>query len=143
MPQGGYVVETSIGTWTSDHVVIATGGYDKPIEPAYVGALDPTIVQMHSVDYRNPSQLPEGDVLIVGTGQSGVQIMEDFVRAGRGVHLAVGPAPRSPRKYRGRDANDWLNTWGSGRFLGIEEDSAYLAEQIALQLQSAGKRAVA
>ena len=112
LPQGGYVVETSIGTWTSDQVVIATGGYDKPIEPAYAGALDPTIVQMHSVDYRNPSQLPEGDVLIVGTGQSGVQIMEDFVRAGRGVHLAVGPAPRSPRKYRGRDATDWLNDAG-------------------------------
>ena len=110
--QGGYVVETSVGTWTCDQVVIATGGYDKPIEPAYAEALDPTIVQMHSVDYRNPSQLPDGDVLIVGTGQSGVQIMEDFVRAGRGVHLAVGPAPRSPRKYRGRDAIDWLHDAG-------------------------------
>ena len=111
-PQGGYVVETTIGTWTCDQVVIATGGYDKPIEPAYAEALDPTIVQMHSVDYRNPAQLPEGDVLIVGTGQSGVQIMEDFVRAERGVHLAVGPAPRSPRKYRGRDATDWLHDAG-------------------------------
>lgn len=63
---------------------------------------------MHSVDYRRPEQLPEGGVLIVGTGQSGVQVMEDFVRAGRPVSLAVGPAPRSPRKYRGRDATDWL-----------------------------------
>ncbi len=108
LPEGGYLVETSIGTWTCDQVVIATGGYDNPIEPAYAQALDPTMVQMHSVDYRNPSQLPDGDVLIVGTGQSGVQIMEDFVRAGRGVHLAVGPAPRSPRQYRGRDATDWL-----------------------------------
>lgn len=104
----GYVVETSAGTWTCDQVVIATGGYDTPIEPAYAADLDPTITQMHSVDYRNPSQLPDGDVLIVGTGQSGVQIMEDFVRAGRKVHLAVGPAPRSPRRYRGRDATDWL-----------------------------------
>lgn len=111
-PGGGYVVETSIGTWTCDQVVIATGGYDNPIEPAYAQVLDPTIVQMHSVEYRNPQQLPEGDVLIVGTGQSGVQIMEDFVRAGRGVHLAVGPAPRSPRKYRGRDATDWLSEAG-------------------------------
>ena len=88
--------------------MIATGGYDSPIEPAYASALDPTITQLHSVDYRNPGQLPDGDVLIVGTGQSGVQLMEDFVRAGRRVHLAVGPAPRSPRKYRGRDAVDWL-----------------------------------
>ena len=63
---------------------------------------------MHSVDYRNVDQVPEGGVLIVGTGQSGVQVMEDFTRAGRDLHLAVGPAPRSPRKYRGRDATDWL-----------------------------------
>ncbi|MDD7973137.1 MSMEG_0569 family flavin-dependent oxidoreductase [Roseinatronobacter alkalisoli] len=105
---GGFIVETTAGTWTCDQVVIATGGYDTPIEPPYASKLDPAITQMHSVDYRSPAQLPDGDILIVGTGQSGVQIMEDFVRAGRKVHLAVGPAPRSPRKYRGRDATDWL-----------------------------------
>lgn len=104
----GYVVETSQGAWTCEQVVIATGGYDNPIIPPYADKLDPTIVQMHSVDYRNPAQLPEGGTLIVGTGQSGVQIMEDLVRDGRQVHLAVGPAPRSPRSYRGRDATDWL-----------------------------------
>jgi putative flavoprotein involved in K+ transport len=105
---GGFDVETSAGRWTCDQVVIATGGYDMPIEPAYAQKLDPEIFQMHSVDYRNVDQFPEGGVLIVGTGQSGVQLMEDFTRAGRDVHLAVGPAPRSPRKYRGRDATDWL-----------------------------------
>ncbi|MCA0921430.1 MSMEG_0569 family flavin-dependent oxidoreductase [Pseudooceanicola nanhaiensis] len=104
----GFVVETSIGTWTCDQVVIATGGYDTPIEPAYAQNLSPEIFQMHSVDYRNVEQFPAGGVLIVGTGQSGVQLMEDFTRAGREVHLAVGPSPRSPRKYRGRDATDWL-----------------------------------
>ncbi|WP_102226429.1 MSMEG_0569 family flavin-dependent oxidoreductase [Acidimangrovimonas sediminis] len=106
--EGGFTVETSIGTWTADQVVIATGGYDTPIEPAYAKNLDPGIFQMHSVDYRNVAPFPDGGVLIVGTGQSGVQLMEDFTRAGRDVHLAVGPAPRSPRKYRGRDATDWL-----------------------------------
>ena len=106
--EGGFDVETTAGDWTCDQVVIATGGYDMPIEPAYAQKLDPEIFQMHSVDYRNVDQFPEGGVLIVGTGQSGVQLMEDFTRAGRDVHLAVGPAPRSPRKYRGRDATDWL-----------------------------------
>ncbi|MCR4265177.1 MSMEG_0569 family flavin-dependent oxidoreductase [Nitratireductor sp. ZSWI3] len=110
--QGGYLVETSAGIWTCDQVVVATGGYDDPIEPGYAKKLDPSIMQLHSVSYRNPEQLPSGATLIVGTGQSGVQIMEDFVRAGRKVHLAVGPAPRSPRKYRGRDATDWLNDAG-------------------------------
>ncbi|WP_138472991.1 MSMEG_0569 family flavin-dependent oxidoreductase [Poseidonocella sp. HB161398] len=105
---GGFDVETSIGDWRAGQVVIATGGYDTPIEPDYAKRLDPSVFQMHSVDYRNPGQFPEGGVLIVGTGQSGVQLMEDFTRAGRKVHLAVGPAPRSPRKYRGRDATDWL-----------------------------------
>ena len=104
----GYEVRSTAGTWRCREVVIATGGYDTPIEPPYAARLDPAIRQMHSVDYRNVDQFPEGAVLIVGTGQSGVQIMEDFVRAGRDVHLAVGPAPRSPRKYRGRDATDWL-----------------------------------
>ncbi|MEM1128984.1 MAG: MSMEG_0569 family flavin-dependent oxidoreductase [Pseudomonadota bacterium] len=111
-PLGGYVVETSIGTWRADQVVIATGGYDNPIVPAYASALDPSIEQIHSVDYRRPDQIPEGAALVVGTGQSGVQIMEDLVRDGRDVHLAVGPAPRSPRKYRGRDATDWLFEMG-------------------------------
>ncbi|OCX65370.1 FAD-dependent oxidoreductase [Thioclava sp. SK-1] len=106
--QGGFIVETSIGNWTADQVVIATGGYDTPIEPAYAKDLDPSVMQMHSVDYRNVEQFPDGGVLIIGTGQSGVQVMEDFTRAGRDVHLAVGPAPRSPRKYRGRDTTDWL-----------------------------------
>ncbi|SFE62647.1 MSMEG_0569 family flavin-dependent oxidoreductase [Roseivivax sediminis] len=105
---GGFVVETSDGRWTAEAVVIATGGYDKPIEPGFAQRLSPEIAQIHSADYRNPGQLPEGGVLIVGTGQSGVQIMEDCIRDGRDVHLAVGPAPRSPRHYRGRDATDWL-----------------------------------
>ncbi len=109
---GGYLVETSIGSWTCDEVVIATGGYDEPIVPTYADKLDPSIIQMHSRDYRRPAQIPEGATLVVGTGQSGVQIMEDLVRDGRKVHLAVGPAPRSPRKYRGRDATDWLYDMG-------------------------------
>ena len=106
--QQGFVVETSCGVWSCEQVVVATGGYDTPIEPAYARNLSPGIFQMHSVDYRRVDQFPEGGVLIVGTGQSGVQLMEDFTRAGRDVHLAVGPAPRSPRRYRGRDATDWL-----------------------------------
>lgn len=110
--KNGYRVETSIGAWLCDEVVIATGGYDAPIVPPYGEKLDSTIMQMHSRDYRRPSQVPKGATLVVGTGQSGVQIMEDLVRDGRKVHLAVGPAPRSPRKYRGRDSTDWLYEMG-------------------------------
>lgn len=111
--QGGtYHLTTSLGAFTADQVVVATGGYDSPIVPPYAAQIDPAITQMHSRDYRRPSQLPQGGTLIVGTGQSGVQLMEDLHRDGRDVHLAVGPAPRSPRKYRGRDATDWLHDAG-------------------------------
>jgi putative flavoprotein involved in K+ transport len=111
-PGGGYLVDSSAGNFSADQVVIATGGYDNPIVPDYAQNLDPSILQMHSVDYRRPSQLPEGATLVVGTGQSGVQLMEDLHLEGRAAHLAVGPAPRSPRKYRGRDATDWLYEMG-------------------------------
>lgn len=109
---GRFDLQTSEGPYLADQVVIATGSYETPVVPDFAGALDPGILQVQSKDYRRPSQLPEGAVLVVGTGQSGVQMMEDLHLAGREVHLAVGPAPRSPRAYRGRDATDWLYDMG-------------------------------
>lgn len=109
---GAFEVETSMGRCLADHVVVATGGYDIPIVPPCAHALPADITQVHSVAYRNPQQLPPGEVLVVGSGQSGVQIMEDLHLAGRKVHLAVGSAPRSPRLYRGRETTEWLNELG-------------------------------
>jgi len=105
-------IVTSSGEFTADHLVVATGGYDIPIVPDYAHSLPKHITQIHSVNYRNPDQLPEGEVLVVGTGQSGVQLMEDLHLAGRKVHLAVGSAPRSPRMYRGRETTEWLYDLG-------------------------------
>ena len=70
---------------------------------------------MHQLDarsYRNPEAIPDGPVLVVGNGQSGSQIAEDLHLAGRTVHLSVGRAPRSPRRYRGKDVVDWLDRMG-------------------------------
>ncbi|QSB02963.1 MSMEG_0569 family flavin-dependent oxidoreductase [Methylomonas sp. EFPC1] len=106
--QGQLYVSTSAGEFSADHVVVATGGYDIPIVPDYAHSLPKHITQIHSVNYRNPEQLPDGEVLVVGSGQSGVQLMEDLHLAGRKVHLAVGSAPRSPRMYRGRETTEWL-----------------------------------
>jgi putative flavoprotein involved in K+ transport len=74
--------------------------------------LPPRLMQIHANQYRNPAQLPEGAVLVVGTGQSGCQIAEDLHLAGRKVHLCVGSAPRVSRFYRGRDVVDWLHDMG-------------------------------
>ena len=107
-PQGGFVIQTSNGTLSADQVVVASGGYHTPIVPRMAERLPQSIVQMQSSDYRNPQSLPDGAVLVVGSGQSGAQIAEDLHLAGREVHLAVGQAPRCARFYRGRDVVDWL-----------------------------------
>ena len=108
----GYTMRTSAGTIAARQVVIATGGYHDPIIPACAAALPSAIVQIHSSQYRNPSAMPEGAVLVVGTGQSGCQIAEDLHLVGREVHLCVGSAPRVARRYRGRDVVEWLHLMG-------------------------------
>ncbi|WP_345770395.1 MSMEG_0569 family flavin-dependent oxidoreductase [Blastococcus saxobsidens] len=109
---GGYTLTTSAGQIAADQVVLAVGGYHLPVVPPYATALPDTVVQVHSQQYRSPGRLPAGDVLVVGTGQSGAQIAEDLHLAGRRVHLAVGSAPRIARRYRGRDMVDWLHDMG-------------------------------
>ncbi len=107
-----FLVETSLGDLTANQVVIATGGYHRPKIPAFAARFSAGVTQIHSSEYKNPEALPPGEVLIVGTGQSGCQIAEDLHLAGRQVHLCVGGAPRSPRRYRGKDVVDWLEEMG-------------------------------
>jgi putative flavoprotein involved in K+ transport len=108
----GFTLETTAGEITTDRVVLAVGGYHTPNIPAFSNRLDPAIKQIHSSSYRNPDQLPPGEILVVGSGQSGCQIAEDLHLSDRKVHLVVGRAPRCPRFYRGRDAVDWLDDLG-------------------------------
>lgn len=110
--QGVFELATSIGDYTADQVVIATGGYHTPKLPRIAEQLPKDIVQLHSSEYKNPQSLPDREVLVVGTGQSGCQIAEDLHLAGKKVHLCVGGAPRSPRLYRGKDVVDWLDQMG-------------------------------
>ncbi len=107
----GFKVTTSQGMIMAKRIVAATGPFQKPIIPPIVpdGA---GVVQMHSTDYRNPAQLPDGAVLIVGAGSSGVQIADELLRAGKKVFLSVGPHDRPPRSYRGRDFCWWLGVLG-------------------------------
>lgn len=106
---GGFVIDTSYGTYTADQVVVATGGYQIPIIPPYAKSIGADVFQIHSSLYRNPESLPDGAVLVVGSGQSGAQIAEDLHLAGRKVHLCVGDAPRVARRYRGKDVVKWLD----------------------------------
>jgi putative flavoprotein involved in K+ transport len=107
----GFVTETSIGPIETDNVVVATGPYQRPRIPALLQD-DAGIFQLHASRYRNPSQLPAGAVLVIGSGASGAQIAEELLRNGRRVYLSIGRHRRMPRRYRGRDLIWWLGDMG-------------------------------
>jgi putative flavoprotein involved in K+ transport len=107
----GFRVETSEGVIEAINVVAATGAFQTPVIPALVPE-SPGLTQIHSSAYRNPSQLPEGAVLVVGAGSSGVQIASELLSAGKRVYLSVGPHDRPPRAYRERDYCWWLGVLG-------------------------------
>jgi len=107
----GFRVETSEGVIEADSVVAATGPFQRPVIPPVISE-DADIEQIHSHNYRNPEQLPEGAVLVVGAGSSGTQIADELIRSGRRVYLSVGPHDRPPRRYRGRDNVWWLGVLG-------------------------------
>ncbi len=107
----GFTVETSQGIIEANHIVAATGAFQHPVIPPVVPA-EAKLKQLHSFEYKNPDQLPEGAVLVVGAGSSGSQIADELQRAGRKVYLSVGPHDRPPRSYRGRDFCWWLGVLG-------------------------------
>jgi len=107
----GFLVETSAGPIEAANVVAATGAFQEPVMPAVVPA-DAGVMQIHSNEYRNPGQLPEGAVLVVGAGSSGAQIAEELLASGTRVYLSVGPHDRPPRAYRDRDFCWWLGVLG-------------------------------
>jgi putative flavoprotein involved in K+ transport len=109
---GAFDVVTSAGNFVAAQVVAASGGYTVPVIPRMAERIPPRIVQLHSEQYRNPEALPDGAILVAGSGQSGAQIAEDLHLAGRKVHLAVGDAPRCARFYRGKDVVTWLAEMG-------------------------------
>lgn len=113
IPDGGrFTLHTTAGTFSADKVVIATSNYHRPRIPGISQSVAPELNQLHSSAYKNASSLPNGAVIVVGTGQSGCQIAEDLHIEGRRVHLCVGSAPRVARAYRGRDVVKWLDEMG-------------------------------
>jgi putative flavoprotein involved in K+ transport len=108
----GFRITTTHGTITAGQVVVATGPYQRPRIPRMAERLPSTITQLHSSQYKHPGQLPDGEIVVVGTGQSGCQIAEDLHLAGRTVHLVTGGAPRVTRFYRGLDVVAWLDRMG-------------------------------
>jgi putative flavoprotein involved in K+ transport len=109
---GRFTVDTNRGAWTSDAVVVATGYCDRPAVPGWATHAAPDLHQVTASDYRRPSSLEPGGVLVVGAAATGVQLADELRRDGRTVILAVGRHTRVPRTYRGRDIMWWLDRLG-------------------------------
>jgi putative flavoprotein involved in K+ transport len=109
---GGFVVTTDQGRWEADSVVLASGACNIADLPAVAEAVPPDVFQLTAKQYRNPAQLPDGGVLVVGAAATGIQIADELQRSGRPVTLAVGEHVRLPRRYRGADILWWMDAAG-------------------------------
>ena len=112
-------LETTQGPLRAREVIVATGGFHRPNIPKVAESLPRRVLSLHSSAYRRESDLPPGAVLVVGTGQTGCQLVEELRDAGREVYFSGGAAGRVPRTYRGRDIFVWLAALGhQGERLG-------------------------
>jgi len=109
---GGYEIISDMGPVAARNVVIATGPYQRPRLPTCHRSLPSGVVQVHAAAYRNPAALPDGAVLVVGSGASGCQIADELLESGRRVYLSIGQHRRVPRRYRGRDVFWWRRELG-------------------------------
>jgi putative flavoprotein involved in K+ transport len=108
----GYRITTSHGEIRARTVILASGACNLPLVPALARALPSDVEQLTPMEYRNPSQLPDGGVLVVGASATGVQLAAELRQSGRPVILSVGEHVRLPRTYRGRDVLWWMDTAG-------------------------------
>jgi putative flavoprotein involved in K+ transport len=109
---GGYVVVTNSAEWRCRAVVIASGAHNIPVVPSVAGGLPSSIAALTPPEYRNPDQLPERGVLVVGASATGLQLAKEIHESGRPVTLAVGEHVRVPRVYRGLDIQWWMHQTG-------------------------------
>ena len=105
---GGFLLRTSSGAMRAQQVVLASGGYQKPHRPPAAAQLPASLHAIHAEDYTNPEALPPGPVLVVGSGQTGCQLSEELIEAGRDTYLSCGRAPGIPRRLDGRDTIAWI-----------------------------------
>ena len=111
LPQG-FEIQADDDLIHARAVVLATGACARPAIPAIADAVPPSITTLTPLAYRDPGQLPDGGVLVVGASATGVQLAAEIHRSGRAVTLAVGEHVRLPRTYRGRDIFWWLEATG-------------------------------
>ncbi|HEU5391655.1 MAG TPA: NAD(P)/FAD-dependent oxidoreductase [Streptosporangiaceae bacterium] len=110
--QGGFQIQAGDDLLCARAVVLATGACRRPAIPSIASAIPPSVTTLAPLAYRDPGQLPDGGVLVVGASATGIQLATEIYRSGRPVTLAVGEHVRLPRTYRGRDIFWWLEATG-------------------------------
>ena len=139
---GGYRVATDQGEWRCRTVVVATGAFNVPHVPAFADAVPSAVATLTPMEYRNPEQVAEGGVLVVGASATGVQIAYEIQQSGRPVTLAVGEHVRGPRVYRGRDIHWWMQAAGVLDERYDEVDDIVRARRVpSMQLAGSPERA--
>jgi putative flavoprotein involved in K+ transport len=128
---GGFVVTTPSGTTRSQNLVVCSGSMSTPNLPGLASELPEGITSLTAATYRSPDATPPGAVVVVGSGQSGCQVVEDLLGSGRTVYLCVSNVGRIPRRYRGRDILEWWDAMGflDVRAGALEDPNARYAAQ--------------
>lgn len=103
----GYRIDTSVQDYVARNVVVAAGTFQTPNVPTFSRDVPADITQLTTSSYQNPAELPDGAVLVVGSGQSGCQIAQELQASGRQVYLCTSAVRRLPRRYRGKDGMWW------------------------------------
>ncbi len=140
-PGGGFLLRTSAGELRARQVVLASGAYQRPHRPPLASAFPTRLLVIDAEDYTNPDALPPGQVLVVGSGQTGCQLAEELHMAGHEVSLACGRAPWGPRRLAGLDLVDWLKrtTWFDFPLSGLPTPLARLTANLQLTGRDGGR----
>lgn len=129
--RGGYAVKVEGAILHARAVVLASGSMSRPKIPEIARGLPGEILSLSAGTHRNAASLPPGAVLVVGSGQSGCQIAEDLLEAGRRVFVSASRVGRVPRVYRGRDILAWWRDMGflDARLEELEDPATQFATQ--------------
>ena len=140
--EDGYAVTSDEGEWRCATVVVATGAFNVPAIPAFAEAVPSNVTSLTAMDYRNPDQLGDGGVMVVGASATGVQLASEIRRSGREVLLSVGEHVRGPRSYRGQDIHWWMEVAGVLDERYDEVDDIVRARRVpSMQLAGSDERA--